>query len=67
MPSKMHKNIKKSRKLKGAVIAKWLKSTSAQNSETNCLKGSYFGQYFTSENIHHHAMTALFKYSGSLA
>ena len=37
---------------KGAVIPWWLQSTSVQNSVPSCLKGYYFAQYFTSENIH---------------
>ena len=37
---------------KDAVIAWWLQSTSAQNIVPSCLKMLYFGQYFTSENIH---------------
>ena len=37
---------------KGAVKAWWLQSTSAQNSVPSCLKEKYFGQYFTSVNIH---------------
>ena len=35
-----------------AVTTSWLQSTSAQNRVPSCLKGIYFGQCFTSENIY---------------
>ena len=43
---------------KGAAIAWWLQS-SAQNSVASCLKGLYFGQYFTSKNIHHELLSLI--------
>ena len=44
---------------KGEVIAWWLQSTSVQNSVSSCLKGSYFGQYFTSENTHREILSII--------
>ena len=32
---------------------------SAQNSVPSCLKGQYFGQYFTSENIHREILSLI--------
>ena len=42
-----------------AVIMWWLRLRSAQNSVSSCYKGQYFGQYFTSKNIHHQLLSLL--------
>ena len=42
-----------------AVIAWWLKATSAQKRYLAVKKGIYFGQFFTSENIHRELLSLI--------